>query len=96
MKDIRIELETINLSHEAKEALDNFQPVYVVDGITEKYVMIDANQYDHLIAQSSDDHPFFDKISIVSPDSIDLNLDEIEELRKMLIQTLKKERKKNK
>lgn len=97
MKEKRIDLKSINLDQSTLKTLDNQQPVFIMDGINEKYVMIEANEYEFLTGSAGMyNSQYYNRVTVVTPEGFDLTGDDMEELKEMLIKTLEKELDKNK
>ena len=95
MKEKRIDLENFNFNKDITDTLDNGEPIIVMDGINEKYVIVDANEYEYLTTHRTMGNPYFSNVQIVAPEGFDLTGDEVEEIKKLLINTIKKEMNKN-
>ena len=95
MKEKRIDLKDVNLNDDITHTLDSGEPIIVMDGINEKYVIVDANEYEYLTTHRTTGNPYFGKVQIVAPEGFDLTGDEVEEIKKLLINTIQNEMNKN-
>lgn len=94
----KIDLKDYPALKELVETVKTNQPITIVDGIEEKYMLLTTTEYDRL-QEGHSVNPFMrgftPDINIISPDDLDLTEDDFEELKKMVLEALEGKLNKN-